>query len=104
MSTCERSKPSPQVEGWKNTVSTNVGAPDRSHVDIAFYTSTCGDGFVDPNASRESCDPGISNSGCCTTGNPPTGCAFRTNGTVCRSTAGVCDVQETCNGTRAPCP
>src|SRR6185436_7428549 len=36
---------------------------DKSHVDIGFYTSTCGDGATDTAFSREQCDPpGV----CCT--------------------------------------
>src|SRR5204863_371313 len=85
----------------KNTLSSNGGfAPDRSHADIAFYTSTCGDGFIDPNFSREACDPAIAGSSCCTAG-----CAFSSTSTVCRAAAaGVCDVAETCTGASAACP
>lgn len=31
-------------------------------------------------------------------------CGFATNGTLCRSSRGVCDVAEYCNGTAASCP
>ncbi|KAI8913025.1 Metallo-peptidase family M12-domain-containing protein [Powellomyces hirtus] len=31
-------------------------------------------------------------------------CQLKTNGTVCRSSTGVCDVPETCNGVNATCP
>ena len=86
----------------KNTLSSNGGnPPDRSHVEIAFYTSTCGDGQLDTNFSRESCDPAIAgNSICCTAG-----CAFSSTATVCRAAAaGVCDVQENCTGGSGLCP
>src|SRR5262249_56503012 len=42
---------------------------DRSHVDIAFYVSTCGDSTVDTNFSAEQCDQGGANGtagSCCT--------------------------------------
>src|SRR5205814_712407 len=84
----------------KNTLSSNGGfAPDRSHVDIAFYTSTCGDGTVDGNFSREACDPAVAGSPCCTAG-----CAFSSTATVCRSSAGICDPAENCTGASAACP
>lgn len=47
-----------------------------------------------PNAF---CDP--ANEECCT----PT-CGFAANGTVCRTSSGTCDPQETCTGTSAMCP
>jgi len=31
---------------------------DKSHVDLAFYVSTCGDGTADTNFSAEACDQG----------------------------------------------
>ncbi len=73
---------------------------DRSHVDLAFYTSSCGDSQVD---GTEQCDLGTGTNGsgtaCCNTN-----CTFRASGQVCRTTAGVCDVQETCTGSSATCP
>jgi hypothetical protein len=29
---------------------------------------------------------------------------FRPSNFICRPSAGICDVQETCTGTSAPCP
>lgn len=73
---------------------------DRSHVDLAFYTSSCGDSQVD---GSEQCDLGSGTNGtstaCCTTT-----CTFRGAGNVCRTSAGVCDVQETCTGSSGTCP
>lgn len=43
------------------------------------------------------CDP--SNEDCCNQS-----CQFSSSGTVCRSSTGICDPQETCNGTIATCP
>lgn len=55
----------------------------------------------DPNTCKfkqgAQCDP--SNEDCCTQS-----CQFAGSGTVCRSSTGVCDPQETCNGTTAACP
>jgi cysteine-rich repeat protein len=76
-----------------------VSEVDRSHVDLAFYTSSCGDSQVD---GSEQCDLGGSNgssTACC-----QSNCTFRPSGQVCRTSAGVCDVQETCNGSSASCP
>ncbi len=71
---------------------------DRSHVDLAFYTSSCGDSQVD---APEVCDlgTGVNGTGCCTTA-----CQFRTGGTVCRASGGVCDLQESCSGSSGNCP
>ncbi len=72
---------------------------DRSHVDLAFYTSTCGDSQVD---GTEQCDTGGSNgsaTSCCTTT-----CQFRASGQTCRTSAGVCDPAETCTGSSGTCP
>jgi len=68
---------------------------DKSHVDLAFYTSSCGDGSLD---GTEQCDTGIAGSICCNSN-----CTFN-SGSVCRPSAGICDVQETCNGSSAACP
>ena len=57
----------------------------------------CGDGFLDPN---EECDPGIGGgASCCSTS-----CAILDAGSVCRATAGTCDVAETCDGVATSCP
>src|SRR5207244_624584 len=75
---------------------------DRSHVDVAFYVSTCGDSTADTNFSAEQCDQGGANgstASCCTST-----CQFRAVSSVCRSSAGVCDQPETCTGSAATCP
>ncbi|MCC6847414.1 MAG: hypothetical protein IT294_02845 [Deltaproteobacteria bacterium] len=72
---------------------------DRSHVDLAFYTSSCGDSQLD---GAETCDLGGANgipTSCCTAT-----CALRAAGQVCRTVADVCDVQETCTGSSPTCP
>src|SRR6185295_1814252 len=77
-----------------------ISEVDRSHVDLAFYTSTCGDSQVD---GTEQCDLGSGTNGqpfaCCTAT-----CAFRVSTVVCRASTGVCDPQETCTGGSAACP
>src|SRR5207253_3478801 len=52
----------------------------------------CGDGIAGPT---EQCDGG----GCCTTS-----CTFVPSGTLCRPSAGVCDLTETCTGASGSCP
>src|SRR6185369_8668660 len=72
---------------------------DRSHVDLAFYTSTCGDSQLD---GTEACDLGGSNgasTSCCTAT-----CAFRASTQTCRTSGGVCDVAENCTGSSPTCP
>jgi len=57
----------------------------------------CGDGILQPN---EECDDGNTATGdCCS----PT-CALVAAGTVCRASAGQCDVAESCTGTSGTCP
>jgi hypothetical protein len=74
---------------------------DINKVDVAFYFSDCGDGFVD--TPDEQCDLGASNSDpsfCCNTS-----CQFRTTSEVCRPGAGPpCDSNETCPGNSTMCP
>lgn len=55
-------------------------------------TPACGNGVVE---SGEACESG----GCCNLST----CQLVV-GTVCRASAGVCDVQETCSGASAQCP
>src|SRR6185295_17414856 len=72
---------------------------DRSHVDIAFYTSSCGDGTVDTNNGAEQCETSLSGTACCNAN-----CTFKNNATLCRAAATVCDVAENCTGSSATCP
>ncbi len=61
----------------------------------------CGNGEVEP-AFGEECDLGAANglpSGCCTGG-----CQLRAAGDLCRGAAGVCDVEERCDGSAPTCP
>jgi hypothetical protein len=62
-------------------------------------TEVCGDGLV---TAGEQCDLGAANgaaTSCCTSS-----CQFRSAGSTCRASAGVCDVAETCTGSSATCP
>src|SRR4029079_10335734 len=75
---------------------------EKSHVDIGFYASTCGDSTVDTNFGAEQCDLGTGVNGtstACCSGS----CAF-TSGNTCRASAGQCDVAETCPGGTSTCP
>src|SRR6185295_18489436 len=77
-----------------------ISEVDRSHVDLAFYTSTCGDSQVD---GTEQCDLGSGTNGqafaCCNSN-----CTFKASTSVCRASTGVCDPQETCTGASSACP
>src|SRR5262249_10452657 len=64
----------------------------------------CGDGIVQSGAPfNEECDQGSAVNGttisCCTAN-----CTFKSPGTVCRPSAGGCDVAETCSGSSDTCP
>src|SRR6185369_4543553 len=87
----------------KNTLST--GARDLDHVDVAFYTSTCGDSSLDSNTngttSAEQCDQGSGVNGtlgsfCSAT------CQFKPNNTACTDDGLVCTT-DLCNGASATC-
>src|SRR6185369_7387730 len=80
----------------QGTGSTEV---DKSHVDIGFYYSTCGDGTVDGNFSAEQCETAVSGTACCNAN-----CTFKASTTSCRASAGQCDLQENCTGSSATCP
>src|SRR5262245_26195270 len=71
-----------------------------SRLYIANYsTGVCGTGTLE---TGEDCDAGGANgssSSCCTAL-----CDFRSAGAVCRPSAGVCDLQETCSGSSGVCP
>ncbi len=85
-----------------------AGTPARTqssdgHFVTVTFTHFCGDGVI--NGTGEQCDAGAGNgaaTSCCNTN-----CTFRTAGAVCRASAGICDVQETCPanpGTAGACP
>lgn len=65
----------------------------------AVALATCGDGVLD---GGEECDLGIHNgnaTSCCTAA-----CALRPSGEICRPAAGVCDVDDACDGANPQCP
>jgi len=59
--------------------------------------NVCGDGTLEPG---EVCDDGNTIPGDCCSET----CQYESAGTVCRSSAGPCDVEETCTGWSANCP
>ena len=61
----------------------------------------CGDGTVDVTCG-EQCDEGFANgtSGSCCTAV----CTLKAAGTQCRAASDICDVAETCDGSRGACP
>ena len=60
-------------------------------------TNPCCDAKTCKLTTNSVCDP--SNEECCSAQ-----CQFAPSGQVCRASTGVCDPQETCNGTVASCP
>src|SRR5204862_6951435 len=57
-------------------------------------TLPCGNGLLD---AGEQCDDGNTNNGdCCSSA-----CQFESSSTVCRASAGPCDVAESCTGSSA---
>ena len=73
------------------------------HFVTVTLTNLCGNGVIDTcGANSEQCDQGSANgsfTSCCTSA-----CTFKTVGTQCRASAGVCDIAETCTGSGATCP
>ncbi|MCC6850285.1 MAG: hypothetical protein IT294_17475, partial [Deltaproteobacteria bacterium] len=82
------------------------GSPSRTqandgHFVTVTFTNLCGNGVIDASVG-EQCDLGGANgsaTSCCTSA-----CLFRAGGQVCRVSAGVCDVADTCTGSSASCP
>jgi len=69
------------------------------HFVSVHVVSLCGNGILN---AGEQCDLGGSNgsaTSCCTTG-----CTFRASGSVCRPSAGDCDLVDLCTGSGANCP
>lgn len=67
-------------------------------VSAAFVSATaCGNGNINPG---EQCDDGNTNNGDCCSST----CQFESSSTVCRASAGACDLQEQCTGSSATCP
>lgn len=65
--------------------------------DTTIDLSVCGNNVIE---GTEQCDDGNSvNGDCCSSS-----CQFEANTTVCRASAGVCDIAETCTGSSATCP
>ncbi len=75
------------------------------HFVTVTLTSLCGDGVISAPAGSgysEQCDLAGSNgsaTACCNAD-----CTYRAAGGTCRTSAGVCDVAETCTGASALCP
>lgn len=101
--------------------SVNAGCLSDNKNVVTISGSQCGNGIVEQGEDcdcggangcqgNSCCDPDTckftTNSVCdpanedCCTGQ----CQFATNGTVCRTSSGTCDPQETCSGTSATCP
>jgi cysteine-rich repeat protein len=63
----------------------------------------CGDGLINngpPGGPGEQCDDGNSQDGdCCSSS-----CQLESAATVCRASAGACDLEETCTGLSPDCP
>jgi hypothetical protein len=82
------------------------GSPSRTqasdgHFVTVTYASLCGNGTIDGSVS-EQCDEGSANgsfTSCCTTQ-----CRFKTAGTDCSTSAGLCDPIEECTGSSGDCP
>ena len=79
---------------------TATGLTSGNVARATFTDGSCGDGAV--NSSGEECDEGAANgsaSSCCNAN-----CKLKSAGTVCRASAGTCDVAETCDGVGNSCP
>jgi cysteine-rich repeat protein len=86
------SDPAGAYPGVGNRTQANDG-----HFVTVTLTSLCGNGTLDPG---EQCDDGNNTNGdCCSSS-----CQFEPSTTVCRSSAGVCDLAETCTGSSGTCP
>ena len=78
-----------------------TGSGDGYIIDDLVFTAgpDCGDGMAE---GTEECDEGAANGtpgSCCTES-----CTFRPAAEVCRTSAGLCDVEDVCSGTEGTCP
>ena len=102
----------------RNSVNTSCLSDNKGVTTISG--GQCGNGIVEEGeecdcggtascGNNQCCDPTTckfknnavcddSNEDCCK------GCQFATSGTVCRTSTGICDPQETCSGMNATCP
>ncbi|MFN2374958.1 MAG: hypothetical protein ABR538_00350, partial [Candidatus Binatia bacterium] len=81
------------------TVPTGGNPSILAGYNINAAVNNCGNGVLD---GGESCDNGVSNG---TAGNCCSGtCTFQPSSTVCRASAGVCDLAENCTGGSGSCP
>jgi hypothetical protein len=91
-----------EVEITDNSTLT-VSTIDQSNNVLDSFTVTkgvtCGNGVLE---GAEACDQGAANGttgSCCSSS-----CTFKSSGTTCRASAGVCDPAEACSGSSALCP
>lgn len=73
-----------------------LGASRLWSAAIATYRDLCGNGALD---TGETCDKSAANSACCAST-----CTVTSAGAICRTSAGDCDVAETCTGASGACP
>lgn len=87
---------------YTDTAGDYPGAGSRAQSDDGHFvsvtlTSLCGNTVLNPG---EECDDGNNANGDCCAAN----CEVENAGTVCRASAGTCDLVETCDGISASCP
>jgi len=74
----------------------NNGQPNHCNAQCTGTTTPiCGNGVLE---SGEQCESPFGS--CCDSGT----CQFKSSSIVCRASAGVCDIAETCTGSSATCP
>jgi len=86
-----------RVSFYSREGAAKVGSPGLSPRLVVREEPYCGNGTVDPG---EDCEDGNRENGDCCSWD----CKFESSTTVCRASAGVCDVAETCTGSSATCP
>jgi cysteine-rich repeat protein len=89
-----------QIRTLMKTNGPSVTNPENSlsfiRTDVALALATCGNDVVE---AGEDCDDGNTDPGDCCSAT----CQHESAATVCRASAGVCDIEETCDGA-GTCP
>jgi cysteine-rich repeat protein len=73
------------------------GTNQDPYLEVCYEPPVCGNSQVEQG---EQCDDGNTNNGDCCSST----CQYESSQTVCRPSAGTCDIAEQCTGTSATCP
>jgi cysteine-rich repeat protein len=89
--------PDTDGDGFNDDVEVTAGTDPTNPLSFPGAPPVCGDSTIE---APEQCDDGNTENGDCCSST----CMFESAVTVCRTSAGSCDVEETCTGSSGTCP